>query len=73
MANIESTPRRDDYAPLLLGLMDAWDEMHSSEKNALLKQVLRRVALVKTDGAADIEIHPVWEPDPWAEAFAEAE
>ncbi|MFF4177613.1 recombinase family protein [Streptomyces sp. NPDC001750] len=63
---VESEPHRADYGPLLMALLDAWNEMHNSEKNSMLKQVIRRVVLVRTDGTAKVEIHPVWEPDPWA-------
>ncbi|UTN92124.1 serine integrase [Streptomyces phage HFrancette] len=63
---VETAPHRADYDQLLIGLLDAWHEMHDSEKNALLKQVIRRVVLVRTDGTAKVEVHPVWESDPWA-------
>lgn len=61
----ESTPHRTDYDPLLVSLMDAWDDMKAAEINALLKQVVRRVAVSRVDGDVVIEVHPVWEPDPW--------
>ncbi|MDT0432764.1 recombinase family protein [Streptomyces salyersiae] len=67
VATIESTPERSDYAPLLVELLDAWVDMSDAERNALLRQVVRRVALIRTDGEAAIAVHPVWEPDPWAE------
>lgn len=66
VADIESTPHRKDYAPLLVGLLDAWNDLHHPEKNALLKQVLHRVAVYRTADGVDIEAHPIWEPDPWA-------
>ncbi|WP_430479350.1 recombinase family protein [Streptomyces sp. P11-1] len=61
----ESTPHRTDYDPLLVSLMDAWDDMKPAERNALLKQMVRRVAVSRVDGHVVIEVHPVWEPDPW--------
>ncbi|MFE4328688.1 recombinase family protein [Streptomyces sp. NPDC056831] len=71
-AAVESTPHRADYAPAVMELVDIWEDAHDSEKNALLKQLVRRVALIRTDAGATIEVHPVWEPDPWVEAEAEA-
>lgn len=62
----ETEPHRTDYAPLLIDLCDAWHDMADAEKNALLKQVVRRIVVARTDGEATIEVHPVWEPDPWA-------
>ncbi|MFF2960479.1 hypothetical protein ACFVT1_16545 [Streptomyces sp. NPDC057963] len=71
-AAVESTPHRADYAPVVMELVGIWEDAHDSEKNALLRQLVRRVALVRTDSEAAIEVHPVWEPDPWVEAEAEA-
>ncbi|WP_405508860.1 recombinase family protein [Streptomyces cyaneofuscatus] len=65
-AVVESTPHRADYEPLLVTLLDAWVDMDPPEKNAMLKQLVRRVAVSRGDGGAVIEVHPVWEPDPWA-------
>ncbi|MGW4305113.1 recombinase family protein [Streptomyces californicus] len=64
-AGIEAAPHRADYEPLLVALLDAWDDMKAAEKNSLLKQVARRVAVWKEEGAVVIDVHPVWEPDPW--------
>lgn len=66
VATIESTPVRSDYAPLMIGLLDAWEDMNEAERNGLLRQLVRRVVLVRTEGAATIAVHPAWEPDPWA-------
>ncbi|QWQ43099.1 recombinase family protein [Streptomyces sp. YPW6] len=65
VASIESAPHRKDYEPLLIGLLDAWNDMKPVEMNALLKQVLRRVAVFRQNGVVGIEAHPVWEADPW--------
>lgn len=69
---LETTPVREDYTVLVVGLLDEWETLLHSEKNGLLKQVLRRVVghRVERDGkrpTARFEMHPVWEPDPWAE------
>ncbi|MFB7914667.1 hypothetical protein [Streptomyces sp. NPDC056061] len=55
-----------------MALLDTCTEMHDSEKNSMLKQVIRRIVLVRTDGTAKVEIHPVWEPAPWAATLVEA-
>jgi DNA invertase Pin-like site-specific DNA recombinase len=73
VAKVETMPHRTDYEPILMGLLDTWVEMHDTEKNALLKQLLRRVALVRTENGVSVEVHPMWEPDPWAEVTTEAE
>ncbi|MFS0695085.1 recombinase family protein [Streptomyces nitrosporeus] len=67
---VESTPHRADYEPLLVSLMDAWEDMTGPEKNSMLKQLMRRVAVARVDGDVVIEVHPVWEPDPWADTAA---
>ncbi|MCI4045436.1 recombinase family protein [Streptomyces sp. TRM75563] len=66
----ESTPHRTDYEPLLVSLADAWKDMKGPERNALLKQIARRVAVSRVGGQVVIDVHPVWEPDPWADATA---
>ncbi|MER7726433.1 recombinase family protein [Streptomyces sp. NPDC096323] len=67
VATMEATPARSDYEPLLIALADAWQDMTEPEQNALLRQLVRRVALTRVEGGeALVEVHPVWEPDPWA-------
>lgn len=71
----ESTPDRADFRPLVVGLLAEWDTITSAEINAILRQVIRRVVITSTkssEGARwrldlSYEIHPVWEPDPWAD------
>ncbi|MCX5161914.1 recombinase family protein [Streptomyces sp. NBC_00264] len=72
VAAVEQTPDRADYVPLIANLLEAWDLMNVSEMNSLLRQVVRRVVgyRVERDGkrpTSRIEVHPAWEPDPWAE------
>ncbi|MFI0736446.1 recombinase family protein [Streptomyces sp. NPDC021225] len=71
---VEQAPDRTDFEPMIVSLAAEWSTLEVSEQNALLKQLIRRVALVRTDAedgedgeasAAKVEIHPVWEPDPW--------
>jgi site-specific DNA recombinase len=64
---VESEPIREDYVPIAKGLLAEWDTLDVSDRNAMLRTLIRRVALVRTIGAAEIHIHPVWKPDPWAD------
>ena len=65
----ESRPKVEDLRPIVVGLLDECDTLTVKERNMLLRRLLRRVALVKdADGADAVELHPVWEPDPWATA-----
>ncbi|MGX1912440.1 recombinase family protein [Streptomyces phaeochromogenes] len=70
----EATPYREDYAVLIVGLLDEWDTLLAAEKNNLLKQVLRRVVVIRVERegkrpTARFEFHPVWKPDPWADVL----
>ncbi|WP_307783238.1 recombinase family protein [Streptomyces sp. MBT53] len=75
VADDEATPDRADFRPLVVGLLAEWDTITPVEKNAILRQVLRRfvVTSTKSDRGAQwslnrsYEFHPVWEPDPWAD------
>ncbi|MEU6879336.1 recombinase family protein [Streptomyces sp. NPDC046712] len=60
------TPRQSDYEPVIAGLLEEWDLLSDAAKNGLLKQLVRRVALVRQEKGFGVEVHPVWEPDPWA-------
>ncbi|MFD4371536.1 recombinase family protein [Streptomyces sp. NPDC058527] len=68
----EEAPRREDFRPLVVGLLAEWKLLNAVEANALLRQVIRRVALYdhrSPEGylrGVTVEVHPVWEPDPWA-------
>ncbi|MFJ3867870.1 recombinase family protein [Streptomyces nigra] len=65
VAVVESTPHRADYEPLIVGLVAEWSTLQPRERNAILKQLVRRVAVRGTDDGPAVEVHPVWEPDPW--------
>lgn len=59
---------RADFEPLIVGLAQEWDVLLDSEKNALLKQLVRRVTFRRREGAPVIvAVHPLWEPDPWGD------
>jgi DNA invertase Pin-like site-specific DNA recombinase len=70
-AEEEEAPRREDFRPLVVGLLKEWKLLSPIEANALLRQVIRRVALYDKrddDGtliSVSAVVHPVWEPDPW--------
>jgi DNA invertase Pin-like site-specific DNA recombinase len=68
VAVVESTPHRADYEPLIVGLVAEWKTLETRERSAILKQLVRRVAVRNTDDGPSVEIHPVWEPDPWEPA-----
>ncbi|WP_019054986.1 recombinase family protein [Streptomyces prunicolor] len=66
------TPVREDFQELIVGLLAEWESFKPIEKNAMLLQIVRRVVCYDIRDAEGkllsvrTEIHPVWEPDPWA-------
>ncbi|WP_445520704.1 hypothetical protein [Streptomyces sp. NEAU-174] len=72
---VEQAPDRTDFEPMIISLAAEWETLEVDEQNALLKQLIRRVVLVRRDpeevaedGEAStvaVQIHPVWEADPW--------
>nr|WP_234340417.1 recombinase family protein [Streptomyces sp. TP-A0875] len=70
VAAVETTPHRADYVPLMLDLHDAWDHMNVQEVNRILRQAVRRVVVTREGRGSHqtrIDVHPAWEPDPWAD------
>ncbi|MEW9519288.1 hypothetical protein [Streptomyces tubercidicus] len=65
VAAVETTPHRADYEALIVGTMDEWPTLLVKEKNALLKQLARRVVFTREAEGVAVQVHPVWEPDPW--------
>ncbi|MGW6566487.1 recombinase family protein [Streptomyces sp. NPDC054975] len=64
---VELTPRQADYEPVIVALAEEWDLLNEAELNSFLKQLLRRVVLVRRkEKGFGVELHPMWEPDPWA-------
>ncbi|MFZ3470863.1 recombinase family protein [Streptomyces sp. 4.24] len=64
----EAMLERADFEPLIVGLAQEWGVLLDSQKNALLKQLVHRVAFRRREGApVIIAVHPLWEPDPWAD------
>ncbi|APD18778.1 serine integrase [Streptomyces phage Raleigh] len=72
LGEVEATPTREEFVPLIANLIEAWDLMEPIEKNALLRQIVRRIVChdIRTEGSrwieVRVEVHPVYEPDPWA-------
>ncbi|MEU3917084.1 recombinase family protein [Streptomyces sp. NPDC029004] len=76
-AAVESTPRRQDFVSLTVGVVAEWDTLEPAEKNGILRQLIRRVVCtrgaigkkgVEGSGETRVTIHPAWEPDPWDDA-----
>ncbi|MFB8415406.1 recombinase family protein [Streptomyces albidoflavus] len=65
---VEPPPEPAKFAPLVVGVMAEWKTLDTRGRNAMLRQLVRRVVLVRNGpGSAncDVVIHPLWEPDPW--------
>ncbi|MER8042554.1 recombinase family protein [Streptomyces sp. NPDC094032] len=68
----EAMPTKKDVRPIVVGLLAEWDLLTAVEVNALLQQVIRRVTLLdhrSPEGylrGVAVDVHPLWEPDPWA-------
>lgn len=64
----EPIPKREEFIPIARGLLAEWESFDVREINNLMRQLLRRVALIRNGPGSEnhvIEIHPIWEPDPW--------
>lgn len=74
LSAVEETPRREAVVSLAVGVVEEWETLEPRARNAILKELVRRIVCTarkvgrgKT-GRLDVsfEVHPVWEPDPWA-------
>ncbi|MFJ1731510.1 recombinase family protein [Streptomyces sp. NPDC088254] len=66
----EPLPDRGEFVPLAVGTVKEWPALETRERNAMLRKLIRRVAITRHGPGTEnhtIEIHPVWEPDPWPE------
>jgi hypothetical protein len=62
-------PDRAEFRPLIVGLVAEWPTLTVRERNGIYRQLIRRVALIRHgpgSDTAEIVVHPLWEPDPWA-------
>ena len=72
LGEVETMPVREDFKELIVGLLDEWETFQPIERNAMLLQIVRRVACYDIRDAEGkllsvrTEVHPLWEPDPWA-------
>ncbi|MFC8199909.1 recombinase family protein [Streptomyces sp. NPDC057298] len=75
-AQVEAQPRRAELVPLVVGLLAEWDTFEAPETNGILRSLIRRVVItrgaigrkgIEGSGQTRFEIHPLWEPDPWAD------
>ena len=67
-----ATPGRNAYTPIVVGLLAEWDTLPAAAQNEILRSLIRRVAVYRVEhpgGRATVrlEVHPVWDPDPWAD------
>ncbi|MFD7738391.1 recombinase family protein [Streptomyces sp. MJM8645] len=71
-ATVEAAqPTFTELRPIVVGLMAEWETLLVSERNAIIRKLIRRVALTKNEsGEVVVEIHPLWMPDPWASKAA---
>lgn len=61
-----AAPDRGPLVRLIIRTLPLWRVMGATEQNSLLRTVLRRVVVTRTGrGAATVECHPRWKPDPW--------
>ncbi|MFD4659312.1 recombinase family protein [Kitasatospora sp. NPDC058444] len=68
-AVVVEQPTFSDFRPMVVGLMAEWDTLLVAERNAIIRKLVRRVALVrKSADEVVVEVHPIWLPDPWAAA-----
>ncbi|MFE7638335.1 recombinase family protein [Kitasatospora sp. NPDC057518] len=66
-AVVVEQPKFSDFRPLVVGLVAEWETLLVAERNAIIRNLIRRVVITKdAAGATAVEIHPIWMPDPWA-------
>ncbi|WP_399087963.1 recombinase family protein [Streptomyces sp. BBFR2] len=79
VTDVAEAPRRSDYQTLIVGVAEEWDSFNTTERNAMIKQLVRRVVLWRKKGedgepipgaaGVGVRVHPLWEPDPWEPAL----
>ncbi|MGW5304883.1 recombinase family protein [Streptomyces griseoluteus] len=68
--DVEPLPDRAEFVPIMVGLVEEWEALSVRERNMLYRKLIRRVALYRHgpgSDTAEIVVHPLWEPDPWAD------
>lgn len=64
----EPLPDRAEFVPLIDSTVEEWESLNTRERNLILRKLIRRVAITRLGpGTANhrVEVHPIWEPDPW--------
>jgi DNA invertase Pin-like site-specific DNA recombinase len=64
----EPLPDRAEFVPLVVGTVAEWRTLETRERNMMLRKLIRRVAITRNGPGTEnhkIEVHPLWEPDPW--------
>lgn len=70
-AEVAALPSRADVLEVVAQLVETWDLLTPVEANRLLRRAAHRVVVhdVRDDSYwvdISVEVHPSWEPDPWA-------
>jgi hypothetical protein len=71
MAEMESAatgqllPVRADFQARVVALAAEWDAYDYAQRNRVLRWLVRRVVLTRTDTGVTIDVHPLWEADQW--------
>ncbi|MFE7017652.1 recombinase family protein [Streptomyces sp. NPDC057651] len=69
----EPLPDRAEFVPLVVGTREEWHTLDTRGRNMILRKLIRRVALIRHGVGSEnveIQIHPLWKPDPWGEPIA---
>lgn len=65
---MEPLPERAEFKPLVDSLVTEWESFDEAGRNAILRKLIRRVAIYRHGPGAEnhrIEVHARWQPDPW--------
>jgi hypothetical protein len=66
-ATVETLPVRADFQARVVALAAEWDAYDYAQRNRILRRLIRRVVLTRTDAGVTIDVHPLWEADRWDE------
>lgn len=64
----EPLPDRSEFVPLVVETLAMWRALEVLERNTMLRKLIRRVVITRHGSGNEnhtVEVHPVWEPDPW--------
>lgn len=66
-AIVETMPVRADFEVLIAELAKGWGVWDYAQRNRVLRRLVRRVVLARTDTGVTVAVHPLWEADQWAD------